>query len=80
MSISLKAQRSYYVTESSIELPAKVEDIDALVRELRADGKMVVVYSGGGVQGTTVEQKTRIPAHVDDQVRELLNLGTKKIG
>lgn len=78
--IHLKGQRSYYVTESSFELPAKVEDIDALVKELRANGKMVVVYSGGGVQGISAEQKTPIPAHIDDKIREILSLGTKKIG
>lgn len=77
--IKVKATRSYYVTEVSIDLPEKVEDVDALVRELKTDGKMVVVYSGGGTQGMTVEQKHRVPDHVDSKIRNLLNLATKKM-
>lgn len=80
MPVKVKATRSYYVTEVSIELPTKVEDIDALVKELRANGKMTVIYSGGGTQGISVEQRTHIPnGQVDDRIRDLLELGTKKI-
>lgn len=79
MGVNVKATRSYYVTEVSIELPSNVNDIDALLKQLRANGKMVVLYSGGGTQGVNVEQRTPIPNSVDDQVRDLLNLGTKKL-
>ncbi len=79
MGVNVKATRSYYVTEVSIDLPSDVTDIDALLKELRANGKMVVVYSGGGTQGVNVEQRTHIPnGAVDDQIRDLLKLGTKK--
>ncbi len=78
MAVKVKATRSYYVTEVSIELPVNVEDVDTLVKQLRANGKMVVVYSGGGTQGASVEQRTHIPSGaVDDKIRELLKLGTK---
>ena len=78
MAIKIKATRSYYVTEVSIDLPSDVKDIDVLLRQLRANVKMVVLYSGGGMQGVNVEQRTPIPGPVDDQVREILKLGTKK--
>jgi hypothetical protein len=79
MAIHIKAEKSYYVTEVSIDLPAKVEDVDALLRELKTNGKMVVVYNGGSVQGHSFEQRTHIPEAVDAQIRNLLKLGTKKI-
>lgn len=80
MSVKVKATRSYYVTEVSIDLPSDVKEIDALLKQLRSNGKMVVIYSGGSTQGMNVEQRTRIPDDsVDEQIRDLLKLGTKKI-
>lgn len=46
MAIRIKAEKSYYVTEVSIELPVNVQDVDDLLRELKTNGKMVVVYNG----------------------------------
>lgn len=80
MAVNVKATRSYYVTEVSIDLPSDVKDIDVLLKELRANGKMVVVYCGGGTHGINVEQRTHIPdGAVDDKIRDLLKLGTKKL-
>lgn len=78
MPVKIKATRSYYVTEVSIDLPSDVKDIDALLKQLNASGKMVVLYNCGGTQGVNVEQRTPIPNAIDDQVRDLLELGTKK--
>lgn len=79
MKIKAKATRSYYVTETSIDLPAQVQDVDELVRELRANGKVTIIYNGGNVQGLSVEQKTPVPDAVDDRVRKLVRLSSEKI-
>lgn len=79
MPIRIKASSSYYVTESSIDLPADPSEVDQLVRSMRANGKAVVVYNGGNVQGMTIEQRTRISSDAsDDKIREILGIGSRK--
>ena len=79
MPIRIKASRSYYVTESSIDLPANPADVDAEVRSMNANGKVVTVYNGGNIQGMTLEQRTRISSDAsDDKIREILGIGSRK--
>jgi hypothetical protein len=77
VSIRVKAQKNYYLTEVTLELPTDPGEANDLLKSLKTDGKMVVVYSGGGVGGINIEQKQRIPEHIDAKIRELLGLGTK---
>lgn len=79
MGIRIKATSSYYVTESSVDLPADPADVDSLVRSMRTNGKVVVVYNGGNIQGMTIEQRTRISLEAsDDKIREILGIGSRK--
>lgn len=79
MPIKIKASSSYYVTESSIDLPADPAEVDWLVRSMRANGKVVTVYNGGNIQGMTLEQRTRITSDsADDKIREILDIGSRK--
>ena len=79
MTIKIKAEKSYNVTDVSIETPVDAEAVSKHLQGLKTNGKMVVVYSGGGVQGHSFEQRMPIPAAVDDHIRELLKLGTKEL-
>ena len=79
MAIKIKAQRTYLVTESSIEVPVDIGETDDIVRAIKTDGKMVTVYCGGGVQGVTVEQKTRVPAALATEWLKVLGVEEKII-
>ncbi len=79
MGIRIKASSSYYVTESSVDLPADSADVDSLVRSMRTNGKVVAVYNGGNIQGMTIEQRTRISSEAsDDKIREILGIVSRK--
>ena len=78
MAIKVRSQKSYYVTEFTVELPAHAGELHDVLRAIRSTGKTVVLYNEGNILGINVEQKEKVPAgHIDDQIRDLLGLGTK---
>lgn len=79
MAIKIKSQRDYLLTEVSIQLPCVLSELDYLLKTSRGTGKIVALYSEGGVLGVNVEQKTKIPEAVSDQVRELIGVETREM-
>ncbi len=79
MALKIKAQKVYLVTESSFDLPTDVGEAHDEVRAGKTDGKMSVVYCGGGVQGVTVEQKTRVPEVLATKFKKELGIEDKII-
>jgi hypothetical protein len=79
MAVGIKVQRDYYLTEVSVELPADVQQVDALMKATKTNGKMVVQYNHGSVQGVNVEQRTKIPENKASEIRELLGVGEKEL-
>lgn len=86
MPVQLKTQNDYLLTEVSIELPLdKAEqaktlgELDFLMRTSRGTGKIIAVYSDGGMYGINVEQKTKIRGAVADRVRQVVGVDTKEI-
>ena len=78
MALRVKTQKSYYVTEFTVELPADAGEIDDQLRAIKSTGKTVILHNDGHVLGINVEQKEKIPTDaIDTQIRELLGLGTK---
>ena len=72
MSVKAKIQKDYLQTEVSIELPADVSQVDQLLRATKTNGKMVVLYNDGHIQGINVEQRTKIVEPKSTKIRELL--------
>jgi hypothetical protein len=79
MAIRIKTQRDYLLTEVSVELPCDLNALDYLMRSSHGTGKIVAVYSDGGLLGVNIEQKTKIRENVSDQVRELIGVETREI-
>jgi hypothetical protein len=78
MAIKVKTQKSYYVTEFNLELPAHAGELDDTLKAIQTTGKSVTLYNDGSVLGINVEQKEKIPSEVIDQkIRDLLGLDTK---
>jgi len=73
----IKVQRDYYVTEASAELPARIEDFHQILQLAKTNGKLVVQYNQGCVQGINIEQRTKIPENLVDEFREKLGIATK---
>jgi hypothetical protein len=79
MAVKIKTQRDYLVTEVSMELPVDLNALDSLMKVSRATGKIVAVYTDGGVNGVNVEQRAKISAKVAEKVRELVGVETEVI-
>ncbi len=77
MPTKVKTQKDYLLTEVSIELPADLGELDAIMRATKATGKIVVVYNQGGILGINVEQKTRANESDSEKVRGILGVETK---
>lgn len=79
MAIKIKVQKDYLRTEASIELPADVSGVDQLLRATKTNGKMVVLYNEGFVQGINIEQNTKIPESKTAKIREALEVEDKNL-
>ena len=79
MTIKIKAEKSYYVTEVSIETPVDAEAVSKLLQGLKTNGKMVVVYSGGGVQDIVSSRGCRSWLLSMTTFANFLKLGTKEL-
>jgi hypothetical protein len=77
MAIKSKTQRDYLRTEATIELPADVSQVDELLRAAKTDGKMIVLYNKGYVQGINVEQNTKLSDVKSAQIRKMLEVEDK---
>ena len=78
MAIKIKAQKTYLMTESSIDVTTGVGELHDEVRSEKTDGKMTAIYCGGGVQGLTVEQKTRVPEALAKEWKKQLSIEEKE--
>lgn len=76
MPTKVKAQTDYLLTEVTIQLPADLSELDAIMKSTKATGKIVVVYNQGGVLGINVEQKTRATDRDSAKVRDILGVET----
>jgi hypothetical protein len=77
MSVKIKIQKDYYVNEVSLELPANVSDVDELLKLTRTNGKMVVQYNQGNIQGINIEQRTKLSDAKSSEIRPLLDIPDK---
>lgn len=77
MAIKVKVQKDYYQTEVSIQLPADVSQVDEILKATKTNGKMVVLYNQGAVQGINIEQHTKIPEQKTESIRGMLGIDDK---
>lgn len=78
MAIKVKAQKNYYLSEISIELPTDMAALADLMRALKSTGRIVATYNQGGVMMVNVEQRTHISVTLDEEVRRVLGITTRE--
>jgi hypothetical protein len=79
MAVKIKVQKDYYLTEVSVELPTDVAQLDELLKATKTNGKLVVQYNQGSIQGVNIEQRTKIPDAASTEIRPLLGIGEKSL-
>ncbi len=72
MAIKVKVQRDYLKTEVSLDLPGSVAEADEIMRVMKSNGKMIVLYNGGHVAGINLEQNTKLSDGQSGKVRQLI--------
>lgn len=79
MAIRIKSQSDYLVTDVALELPCDIQEVDHLMKEMRANGRVVAMYADGGVTGVTLEQRKRVRAGAaEDKVREIVGVVSRE--
>lgn len=79
MSVKIKVQKDYLLTEASVDSSTPIADLHAVMKDMKANGKMIVLYNGGAVQGINVEQRTKISDVKSEMVREILEIATREM-
>jgi hypothetical protein len=74
MAVKIKVQKDYLRTEASISLPSQVSEVDELLRLTKTNGKMVILYNNGFIQGINIEQNEKLTESKSAEVRALLNV------
>jgi hypothetical protein len=85
--MELKTQNDYLFTEVSVELPTDrqaqaklLSELDYLMRVSKGSGKIIAVYSDGGLYGINIEQRTKVRGAVADKVREAVGVANRVVG
>jgi len=79
MAIKVSVQRDYLLTEASISLPASVSDVDEVMKASKTNGKLIILYNEGHVQGINIEQRTKISDAKSAEVRNIVAVGDKNL-
>jgi hypothetical protein len=59
MTVELAVQKDYLLTEGSAKLPTDLNEWAEKMRKTKATGKIVAVFTNGGLSGVNIEQKTK---------------------
>jgi hypothetical protein len=79
MAIKVTVQRDYLRTEASISPHTQVSEVDELLRSTKTNGKLVVLYNEGHVQGINIEQNTKITDAKSAEVRAIVAVADKNL-
>ena len=74
MTPKVKVQKDYLLTEFSAEIPTDLNEWDATMRKTRATGKIVAVYTNGGLSGVNIEQKTKATEDESAKIRKVVGV------
>lgn len=78
MPIKIKTQRDYLTTEVTIDAAtADLAELDQLMRLSKSTGKIVAVYSQGGLMNVNLDQKSHIAEKVSEEVRKKVGVNNK---
>jgi hypothetical protein len=79
VAISIVTQKDYLETEATISSKSDIGEVSDLLKALKTNCKMIVLYNGGAVQAINIEMHTKMLKEQSDKVRELLGITTVAI-
>jgi len=78
MSIKIKVQRDYLLTEATVET-SDLNALSELLKSAKATGKIVAIYSQGGTVGVSIEQKSLIHESISEEVRKMVGVQDRRL-
>jgi hypothetical protein len=79
MAVKVTVQKDYLRTEASISPQTPVSEVDELLKATKTNGKLVVLYNEGHIQGINIEQNTKLTGTKSDEVRAIVAVADKNL-
>jgi hypothetical protein len=79
MAVKVTVQKDYLRTEASISPQTPVSEVDELLKLTKTNGKLVVLYNEGHIQGINIEQNTKITDAKSAEVRAIVKVSDKNL-
>jgi len=74
MTVELAIQKDYLLTEGSAKLPTDLNEWAEKMRKTKATGKIVAVFTNGGLSGVNIEQKTKATETESAKMRKAIGV------
>lgn len=74
MAVRILQQKDYLEMEATIDPKTSVAEVHELLRAMKTNARLIILYNGGSVQAINVEQYTKMSDAKSDQVREMLGV------
>ena len=78
MAIKTISQRDFILTEATVKTD-DLNELAGILKAAKANAKIVAVYNQGGTIGVNIEQRTRIPEGISNEVRKLVGIDDRDI-
>lgn len=79
MPMKIIAQKDFLLTEVTIDASASPQEIHDLMRQMKANGRVVTIFNGGTVPAIQIEQKTHLTEERAKKVRAMLHIRDREL-
>lgn len=76
MAVRINTQKDYFETKATVDPKCDVSEVSDILKALKTNCRMTVLYNGGAVQAITIEMHTKVNNEKSDTIRSLLGLNS----
>lgn len=80
MAVKILTQKDYLETEATIDPKTSVSEVHDLLRAMKTNARLIVLYNGGSVQAINIEQHSKLSEAKSIEVRDLLAVQSVEFG
>jgi len=74
LAIKISTQKDYFETEATVDPKCDIAEVSDLLRALKTNCKLIILYNGGSVQAINIEMHTKVNGDQRDSIRGILGL------
>ena len=79
MAVKILQQKDYLEMEATVDPKTDVAEVHDLLRAMRTNARLVVLYNGGSVQAINIEQHSKLTEARSIEIRDLLSIKSVKL-